>query len=113
MTASKCPKDSSGCAPASTTRLRTRSAPWRFRSTRSSHCRQPQSSFVSLKGHGFSRATVGHKVGVASQAAEKPNPEGGGGFNPRIKPHETMWALAPEECFSPIELECRPFPQHV
>src|ERR1017187_9782016 len=35
------------------------------------------------------------------KSAEKPNPEGGGGFNPRIKPKESMRALAPEQCFSP------------
>jgi hypothetical protein len=33
-------------------------------------------------------------------AAKKLNPEGGGGFNLRIKPTESMWALAPELGFS-------------
>jgi heptosyltransferase-1 len=32
----------------------------------------------------------------ADQDSEKLNPEGGGGFNPRIKPTESMRALAPE-----------------
>ncbi len=33
------------------------------------------------------------------QATEKVDPEGGGGFNPRIKPNEALRALAPEVCF--------------
>jgi hypothetical protein len=32
----------------------------------------------------------------AVQAAEKLNPEGGGGFNPRIMPAESTRALAPD-----------------
>jgi hypothetical protein len=36
----------------------------------------------------------------ASPAAEKLDPEGGGGFNPRIKPAESTTALAPEAGFS-------------
>ncbi|MGD0903269.1 MAG: efflux transporter outer membrane subunit, partial [Terracidiphilus sp.] len=38
----------------------------------------------------------------APQAAEKPNPEGGGGFNPRTKPTESTRALAPEGHDTPI-----------
>jgi probable rRNA maturation factor len=37
----------------------------------------------------------------AKQAAEKLKAEGGGGFNPRIKPAESTRALAPEERFPP------------
>jgi glutamate racemase len=36
----------------------------------------------------------------ASQPAEKLASEGGGGFNPRIKPAESAWASAPEERLS-------------
>ena len=38
-------------------------------------------------------------------AAEKLNPEGGGGFNPRIKPTESTGALAPEESSSSLAAE--------
>jgi len=38
--------------------------------------------------------------GTTSQLAEELNPEGGGGFNPRIKPTESAGALAPGESFS-------------
>src|ERR1035437_6877418 len=62
-----------------------------------------------LKGHGFSSAANRAESTRALHAPEKPNPEGGGGFNPRIKPKESMRALAPEECSSPIEREGRPF----
>src|ERR1035437_4394174 len=31
------------------------------------------------------------------------------GFNPRTKQKESVWALAPEECSSPIERESRSF----
>ena len=41
----------------------------------------------------------------AAQAAEQLNPEGGGGFNPRIKPTESTRALAPEECSQQISPE--------
>ena len=41
--------------------------------------------------------------------AEEPNPEGGGGFNPRKKPKESMQALALEECSSLTERESTPF----
>src|ERR1039457_6679196 len=43
--------------------------------------------------------------------AEKLKTEGGGGFNPRIKPAKSARALAPEECFPQISLEYRVFPQ--
>jgi len=36
------------------------------------------------------------RQGTAPQAAEQINPEGGGGFNPRIKPTESTRALVPE-----------------
>jgi hypothetical protein len=49
----------------------------------------------------------------ASQAAKKRDPEGGGGFNPRIKPTESTMALAAEERFTPIPPEIRVFPQPV
>jgi hypothetical protein len=45
----------------------------------------------------------------ALQAAEKLNAEGGGGFNPRIKPTESMLALATEGCFSLISPEISSF----
>ena len=37
----------------------------------------------------------------ASHAAEKPDPEGGGGFNFRIKSAESMRALVPEAVRAP------------
>jgi hypothetical protein len=60
---------------------------------------------------------------MALQAAEKLDPEGGrgpqrrvlvagveeGGFNPRIKPTESTWALAPEGGFPPISPEIPSF----
>jgi release factor glutamine methyltransferase len=45
----------------------------------------------------------------AEQAAEKLDLEGGGGFNPRIKPIKSMRALAPEERILPISPENLPF----
>ncbi len=45
----------------------------------------------------------------ALQAAEKLNSEGGGGFNPRIKPTEPTRASALEECFPPISPETPSF----
>jgi hypothetical protein len=45
----------------------------------------------------------------ALQAAEKLNAEGAGGFNPRIKPTESMLALATEGCFSLISPEISSF----
>ena len=55
-----------------------------------------------LKGHDFSRAANAAKPAWALQAAEKLIPEGGGGFNPRIKPIESTLALATEGHFPPI-----------
>jgi hypothetical protein len=46
---------------------------------------------------------------AAKQAAEKLDLEGGGGFNPRITPIESMRALAPEERILPISPENLPF----
>ena len=43
--------------------------------------------------------------GTTSQAAGKSEPEGGGGFNPRINPVTPAWALAPEIRFMPIALD--------
>jgi hypothetical protein len=42
---------------------------------------------------------------AAKPNAEKLGSEGGGGFNPRIKPTESMWALAPEGRFPPTSRE--------
>src|ERR1017187_10255973 len=42
-------------------------------------------------------------------AAEKLNRAVGRGFIPGIKPIESMWALAPEVCFSGLSPEIRPF----
>jgi hypothetical protein len=49
-----------------------------------------------LKGHAFSRAEEARKKRWASAPAEGLDTEGGGGFNPRIKPTESARALAPE-----------------
>jgi hydrogenase maturation protein HypF len=51
-------------------------------------------------GPGLDGASHGSCKGTTPQLAEELNPEGGGGFNPRIKPSEATGALAPEECFS-------------
>jgi hypothetical protein len=55
--------------------------------------------------------------GTAKQAAEKPGPKGGGGFNPRIKPAESIGPSGPEGCFSgfsliisPISAACKAVP---
>ncbi|MGA3373735.1 MAG: replication-associated recombination protein A [Terracidiphilus sp.] len=50
----------------------------------------------SASGHDFSRAVSAPKKDGASAPAEKRHSEGGGGFNPRIKPTESTRALAPE-----------------
>jgi hypothetical protein len=42
------------------------------------------------------------RQGTTLQAAEKLDLEGGGGFNPRIKPAESTRALAPEGRYTPI-----------
>src|ERR1035437_5403737 len=49
----------------------------------------------------------------AQQAAEKPNPDGGGGFNPRIKPKESMRALPRRNAFRRWNAKAGLFPQHV
>jgi hypothetical protein len=66
-------------------------------------------NWAVLKGHGFSRAADGQMRRWALQAAEKPDPEGGGGFNPRIKSAESKRALAPEERFPPVSTENHSF----
>jgi valyl-tRNA synthetase len=43
-----------------------------------------------------------------AQAAEKVVPEGGGGFNPRIRPAQSTGALAPEESSSTVPTELAP-----
>jgi hypothetical protein len=40
------------------------------------------------------------RQGTTSPLAEKIITEGGGGFNPRIMPIQSTWALAPEGCLS-------------
>jgi hypothetical protein len=62
-----------------------------------------------LKGHDFSRAGRATESCWALQAAEKLDSEGGGGFNPRIKPAESTRSLAPEEGFSGDSLIVPPF----
>ena len=63
---------------------------------------QPAEAVSALKGHGFSRAAERTYGDGASQAAEKLDPEGGGGFNPRIKPTESTPALVAEGSFTRI-----------
>jgi hypothetical protein len=56
-----------------------------------------------LKGHGFSRATLDLKKKLGLHRPRKNScPEGGGGFNPRIKPTESALALATDGHFLPI-----------
>jgi 16S rRNA C967 or C1407 C5-methylase (RsmB/RsmF family) len=55
---------------------------------------QSQAGHLALKGHDFSRA-------------ESSNPEGGGGFSPRIESPDSTRALAPEENLSE-DLEAHP-----
>jgi hypothetical protein len=55
-----------------------------------------------VTGHDFSRAANAAISTWASQPAEKLDLEGGGGFNPRIKPTESALALAPEGFFLPV-----------
>ena len=45
-----------------------------------------------------------------TNVAEEFAPEGGGGFNLRIKPAELSWASAPEGCVSGSSPSCPPFP---
>jgi 16S rRNA (cytosine967-C5)-methyltransferase len=63
-------------------------------------------------GHRFASTMVNavlRKLAKCQQTAEEPDPEGGGGINPRIKPIESTRALAPEECFPPISPEIPSF----
>jgi len=62
-----------------------------------------------VSGHGFNHAAKQPEISWALQAAEKLDPEGGGGFNPRIKPTGSMRALAPEGRFSTISHEIPSF----
>ncbi len=64
--------------------------------------KDPSLGTPDLKEHGFSRAAEDSGSDAALQAAEKLNSEGGGGFNPRIKPAESPQALATEGRFPPI-----------
>jgi nicotinate-nucleotide adenylyltransferase len=54
-------------------------------------------------------AVNAEKSSWALQAAEKPDPEGGGGFNPRINLAESMRALALEGRFPPVSPESPSF----
>jgi hypothetical protein len=47
--------------------------------------------------------------GTPNQVAGELEPEGGGGFNPRIKPSKSARALAPEKRFSEISPEVLSF----
>ncbi len=49
-----------------------------------------------VSGHDFSRAVTAPESTRASAPVGEPGPEGGGGFNPRIKPAESTGALAPD-----------------
>jgi putative ATPase len=57
---------------------------------------ESQSEIESVSGHDFSRAVTAANTDGALAPAEKLDAEGGGGFNPRIKPTEPTRALAPE-----------------
>jgi glycosidase len=59
-----------------------------------------------LIGAGVGKA----EAAPAIQAAEEIGSEGDGGFNPRVKPIETMGALAPEKLISPISPEIPSIP---
>ena len=48
-------------------------------------------------------------VGRDFSPGTKLGAEGGGGFNPRIRPTESTWALAPEGRFPPISFEIQSF----
>ena len=60
----------------------------------------PAEEIGFVTGHDLSRAEKAEEALRALQAAEKLDPEGGGGFNPRIMPTESTRALAPEACSS-------------
>jgi hypothetical protein len=68
----------------------------------------PASAFHRFERARFAaanRAANAAKSTRALQAAEKLDPEGRGGFNPRIKPTGSTRALAPEGRLSPISHE--------
>ena len=58
--------------------------------------RLSDTNFGKVSGHDFSRAVRDENKDGALALAEKLIPEGGGGFNPRIKPTKSTRALAPE-----------------
>jgi tRNA pseudouridine38-40 synthase len=58
-----------------------------------------------LAGRSLSSAQEHDQKLIAPPAPEKLVSEGDGGFNPRIKPTESMWALAPEGRFRSVEKE--------
>jgi len=62
----------------------------------------PAEEIGFVTGHDLSRAEKAEEALRALQAAEKLDPEGGGGFNPRIEPTESTPALAAEERFPRI-----------
>jgi hydrogenase maturation protein HypF len=68
-----------------------------------------EEKFDSVKCTGFSPYINSTKSVRALQAAEKPDLEGGGGFNPCIKPAESKRALAPERNFPPVSPESQSF----
>jgi excinuclease ABC subunit C len=59
----------------------------------------------SVSGHDFNRAEDAPTSSRALEAAEKLKTEGGAGFNPRIKPTESVPALAAEGHFLPVSPE--------
>jgi tRNA dimethylallyltransferase len=63
------------------------------------------SGSAQVSGHDFSRAGEPQSSTQALRTAEKRYPEGGGGFNLRIKPTASIPALAAEECFPSISLQ--------
>jgi long-chain acyl-CoA synthetase len=56
------------------------------------------------------RRTPHEQTEGAQRTVEMPNPEGDGGFNPRVEPPGSSRALAPEEGLSGIRPESGPFP---
>jgi long-chain acyl-CoA synthetase len=65
----------------------------------------PHESTGSAQGTGSSPYEDPAPASGTLQAAGKLAAEGGGGFNPRIKPGESTWALAPDESLPPISPE--------
>src|ERR1700722_3463414 len=64
-----------------------------------------------VSGHDFSRAARATESRWALPAAEKRPSEGGGGFNPRIKPAEIAPALAADGLSLRFQRKSRVFPQ--